>query len=85
VTGSPGAQPDQHPKGGCSGARAVLSTLSECFEIEVSDFEIENTTLKHDYSKEVVQTIIGGVVTDYEIRFMFLFMSLSRRLLQGSI
>jgi hypothetical protein len=54
-------------------------------EIELSDFEAENATLKGDYLWQVVEIVIGGVPTVIEVRFMFLFMSLSRILLQGSV
>jgi len=60
-------------------------TLSKAFEIELSDFEAENATLKRDYSRQVVEIVIGGVPTVLEIRFMRLFMSLGRILLQGSV
>jgi hypothetical protein len=45
-------------------------------EIELSDFNAENTTLKRDYLQQVVVIVIGGVLTVIEIRFMWLFMSL---------
>ena len=54
-------------------------------EIELSDFEAENVRLKGDYLWQVVEIVIGGVPTVLEVRFMCLFMSLSRILLQGSI
>jgi hypothetical protein len=69
----------------CVGGSAVLSTLSEGLEIELSDFEAENATLKGDYLQQVVERVIRGVPTVLEIRFMCLFMSLGRILLQGSI
>jgi hypothetical protein len=59
--------------------------LSEGLEIELSDFEAENTTLKGDYLRQVVEIVIGGVPTILEVRFMCLFMSLGRILLQGSV
>jgi len=68
-----------------AGGSAVLSTLSEGLQIELSDFEAENATLKGDYLQQVVQIVIGGAPTVLEIRFMCLFMSLSRILLQGSM
>jgi hypothetical protein len=54
-------------------------------EIELSDFEAENATLKGDYLWQVVEIVIGGIPTVLEVRFMCLFMSLSRILLQGSV
>ena len=63
----------------------VLPTLSEGLEIELSDFEAENATLTGDYLWQVVEIVIGGVPTVLEVRFMCLFMSLGRILLQGSL
>jgi hypothetical protein len=68
-----------------AGGSAVLSTLSEGLEIELSDFEAENVTLKGDYLRQVVEIYIGGIPTILGIRFMCLAMSLGRILLQGSI
>jgi len=68
-----------------AGGSAVLPTLSEGLEIELSDFEAENATLKGDYLWQVVEIVIGGVPTVLEVRFMCLFMSLGRILLQGSV
>jgi len=59
--------------------------LSEGLEIELSDFEEENVMLKGDYLWQVVEIVIGGVPTILEVRFMCLFMSLGRILLQGSV
>jgi hypothetical protein len=64
---------------------AVLRTLSEGLEIELSDFDAENATLKGDYLWQVVEIVIGGVPTVLEVYFMCLFMSLGRLLLQGSV
>jgi len=68
-----------------AGSRAVLPTLSEGLEIPLSDFETENPMLKGDYLRQVVQIVIAGVPTVLEVRFMCLFMSLGRILLQGSV
>jgi hypothetical protein len=68
-----------------AGDSAVLPMLSEGLEIVLSDYDPENTTLKGDYLRPVVEIVIGGVPTVLEIRFMCLFMSLGRILLQGSI
>ena len=54
-------------------------------EIELSDFEAENATLKLDYLWQGVEVVIGGVPTVLEVRFMCLFMSLGRILLQRSV
>ena len=63
----------------------MLPMLSEGLEIELSDFEAENATLKGDYLRQVVEIMIGGVPTIVEVRLMCLFMSLGRILLQGSV
>jgi len=68
-----------------AGGSTVLSTLSEGWEIELSDVEAENAMLKGDYLRQVVEIVIGGIPTVLEIRFMCLFMSLGRILLQGSV
>jgi hypothetical protein len=52
--------------------------LSAGFDIELSDFEVENATLKGDYFWQVVEIVIGGIPTVLEIRSMCLFMSLGR-------
>jgi len=59
--------------------------MSESLEIELSDFEAENVTLKCDFMRQVVEIVIGGVPTVLGIDFMCLFMSLGRILLQGSV
>ena len=68
-----------------AGGSAVLPMLSEGLDIELSDLEAENVTLKGDYLRQVVGIVIGGVPTIIEVRFMCLFMSLGRILLQGSV
>jgi hypothetical protein len=68
-----------------AGGSGVLPTLSEGLEIELSDFDAEDATLKGDYLWQVVEIVIGGVPTVLEVRFMCLFMSLGRILLQGSV
>jgi hypothetical protein len=64
---------------------AVLSTLSECLEIELSDFEAEDVTPRGDYLWLVVENAIGGIPTFLEVRFMFLLISLGRIQLQGFV
>jgi hypothetical protein len=64
---------------------AVLLTLIEGLEFELSHFEAEDATLKGDYLRRVVEIVIGGIPTVLEVRFMCLLMSLGRRLLQGSV
>jgi hypothetical protein len=59
--------------------------LSECFVIELSEFEAENATLKGDYLRQVVEIVIGGVPTVLEVSFMCLFISLGRILWQDSV
>jgi hypothetical protein len=56
-------------------------TLSERLEIELSDFKVQNVTLKSNYLRQVVEFVIGGIPTVLEVCFMYLFMSLGRRLL----
>jgi len=68
-----------------AGGGAVLPTLSEGLEIELSDFEAENATLKGDSLRQAVEIVIGCVPTVLEVCFMCLFMSLGRILLQGSV
>jgi len=68
-----------------AGSSAILPTLSEGWEIELSDFEAENATWKGNYLWQVVETVMGGFPTVLEVGFMCLFMSLGRMLLQGSI
>ena len=53
--------------------------------IELTDFQAEDVTLNGDYLWQVVEIVIGGVPTVLEVRFMCLFMSLGRILLQGSV
>jgi len=63
----------------------VLRMLKKGLEIELSDFEAENATLKGDYLWQVVEIVIGGFPTVREVRFMCLFLSVGRILLQDSI
>jgi len=64
---------------------AGLRTLSEGMEIELSDFEAEDATLKGNYLWQVVEIVIGGIPTVLEARSMSLCMSLGRIMLQGSV
>jgi len=59
--------------------------LRDGLDIEVSDFEAEDATLKGDSMWQVVEIVIGGIPTILEVRFLCLFMSLGRILLQGSV
>jgi len=68
-----------------AGGGTVLPTLSKGLEIELSDFEAEDATLKGDYLWQVVDIVIGGDPTVLEVRFRCLIMALSRILLQGSV
>jgi hypothetical protein len=54
-------------------------------EIQLSEFEAEDATPKGDHLWHVVQIVIGGVLTILEVRFMYLFMSLGKILLQGFV
>jgi hypothetical protein len=64
---------------------AVLPTLREGLEIQLSEFEAEDATLKGDYLWQVVEIMIGGVRTILEVRFVCLFMSLGSILLQDTV
>jgi len=83
--GSSGGQHDQPQNGGLCKWQYCFPGLSEGLEIELSDFEAENATLKGDYLQQVVGIAIGGVPTVLEVSFMCLFMSLGRILLLGSV
>jgi len=54
-------------------------------EIELSHFEAEDAMTKGDFLWQVVEIVIGGIPTVFEVRFMCMFMSLGRILLQGSV
>jgi hypothetical protein len=54
-------------------------------EIELADFEAENAMLKGYYLWQVVEIVIGGISTVLGVRFIFLFMSLHRKLLHGYV
>jgi hypothetical protein len=68
-----------------AGGSTVLPALNEGLEIELSDFEAENATLKGDSLWKVVEIVIGGFPTVLKVGYMCLFMSFGRILLQGSI
>jgi len=85
MTGSSGGQPDQPQREEFAGSTAVLLTLSEGLQIELSDLEAENVTLKVDYLWQLVGIVSEGVPTILEIQFMCVFMSLCRILLEGSV
>jgi hypothetical protein len=72
-------------KEGFAGGSAVLATLNEGLEIELTDCAVEYAMLKGDCLWQVVEIVIGEVPTAPEIHFMYLFMSLGRILLQGSV
>jgi hypothetical protein len=59
--------------------------MSEGLEIELSDIEAEDATLKGDYLWQVVEIVIGGVPTVLEVRCLCLFISLGRLLFEGSV
>jgi hypothetical protein len=67
------------------GGSAVLSTLSECMEIELSNFKPQDAMLKGDHLRQVVEIVIGGDPAVLEFRLIYCFMSLGRILLQGSV
>jgi hypothetical protein len=54
----------------CADRSAVLSTLSNGLDIELSDFEAENAMLKGDSLWQVDEIMIRGIATILEIRFM---------------
>jgi hypothetical protein len=68
-----------------AGDGAVLPTMSEGLEVKLSDFEAENATLKVKYLRQVVGIVIRCIPTVLEVHFMYMFMSLGRILLQGSV
>jgi hypothetical protein len=83
-----GAQRSSHISTGredFAGGRAIVLTLSKGLEIELSDFEAENATLKGDSLRQAVEIVIGGIPKVLEVRYMSLFMSLGRILLYGSV
>jgi hypothetical protein len=53
--------------------------------IALSDFEVENATMKGDYLWQVVVIVIGGVLTVLEVHHICMFTSHGRMLLQRSI
>jgi len=59
--------------------------LGEGLGIELSAFKAENATLNGEFLRRVVEIVIGGVSTVLEVRFMCVFMSFGRILLQGSV
>ena len=63
----------------------MLPTMSEGWEIDLSDFVPENATLKGDYLWYGVEIVIEGVPTVLEVGFMYLYMSIGRVLLQRSV
>jgi len=68
-----------------AGGSAVLTMRSEGLDIELSDFEAENGTLKGNYLQHLVEIVIGDAPTLLDVGFPCLFMSLGRILLQGSV
>ena len=61
-----------------AGGGTVPPGMSQCLEIELSDFEAEDATLNGDYLWQVVEIVIEGVPTILEVRYMCLIMSLGR-------
>jgi hypothetical protein len=59
--------------------------LSEGLQIALPDFEVGNAMLKGDYLRQVVEIVIGGVPSVFEIHLMCVFVSLGRILLLGSV
>jgi hypothetical protein len=54
-------------------------------EVELSDLEAENSTLKGEYLWYIVEIVTGGFPTILEVHCICIFMSLGRILLEGSI
>jgi hypothetical protein len=54
-------------------------------QLELCALEGENATVIGEYQWQVVEIVIGGVPTILEICLIFLFMTLGRGLLQGSV
>jgi len=67
------------------GSSAVLPTLREGLEIDLSYFGTENAMLNGDYWWQVVEIVIEGVPTVLEVHCMYLIMSLGRILLQSLV
>jgi hypothetical protein len=85
MTGIPGGLPGQHRKGGvCRGQRCVPDT-ERGLDIELSELEAENTTVKRDYLRQEVEIVMRGVLIVHEVRFMCLFLYLGRILLNGYV
>ena len=55
---------------GFAGGSAVLLTLSEGLEIEISDLEAEDAMLKGYYFWQVVEIVIGDIPTILGVHFM---------------
>jgi hypothetical protein len=53
-----------------AGGTAVLPTLSDGLEIELSDFVEENMMLNRDYLSQVVHSVIGDVPTLVSVHIM---------------
>jgi hypothetical protein len=85
MTGSSWGQADLHQKRGLCSWQHCSPTLSEGLQIELCALEGENATVKGEYQWQVVEIVIGGVPTILEICLIFLFMTLGRGLLQGSV
>jgi hypothetical protein len=64
---------------------SVVPLLIEDLEIELSNFEAGNATLKGDDLRHVVEIVIGGVPIILVVRFMCSLLSLGRILLQVSV
>jgi hypothetical protein len=67
------------------GGSDVPMMLSKGLEIELCDFEAANATLKGDFSRQLVEIVIGGVSTILEVRWMCLRMSLNIILWKGCV
>ena len=59
--------------------------MREGLGIELPDMEVGNVMLKCDYLWQVVEIVIGGVPTVFEVHVMCFFMFLGRILLEASV
>jgi len=50
-----------------AGGSTGLPTLSEGLEVDLSDFEAEDATLRGDYMRQVAEIVTGGVPTVLEV------------------
>jgi hypothetical protein len=54
-------------------------------ESKLTDFNAENVMLKDDYMRQVVEIVLGGAPTIFEVHLVSLFMAQGRILLQRTM